>query len=133
MWSEVQHAKSSLIAAMSFFLFLDTIVVALRVYVRAFAIRAFGWDDATLCLSYVCTSIHLPCSSTCASTADSNAFVKVGYILACTMGFTAIYYGYAYDGPPREWPHYDERKAQQVSQHLGKGALDLDADNWRGQ
>lgn len=108
---------------MSFFLVLDTIVIAARVYVRAFTIRAFGWDDATLCLSYVRTSIHLPCSYTCASTADFNAFVKVGYILACVMGFTAIYYGYAYDGPPRNWPNYDERKAQQVSQHLGERSI----------
>jgi hypothetical protein len=54
MHHEVQEAKSGLIAAMSFFLGVDTVVIALRVYVRAFRIKAFGWDDAALCLSYVC-------------------------------------------------------------------------------
>lgn len=43
--------KQSLIAAMSFFLVLDAIVLAARVFVRAKIVRAFGWDDAFLCLS----------------------------------------------------------------------------------
>lgn len=45
--------KRSIIAAMSIFLILDTIAVAARIYVRTLLIRGFGWDDATLCLSFV--------------------------------------------------------------------------------
>lgn len=53
MHNEVHQAKSGLIAAMTVFLVADTAIITARVYVRAFMIRAFGWDDATLCLSYV--------------------------------------------------------------------------------
>lgn len=45
--------KHSLIAASSFFLILDAFVVAARVYVRIRLVRAFGCDDALLCLSFV--------------------------------------------------------------------------------
>lgn len=44
---------------------------------------------------------------------------KLGFIIACTMGFTSIYFGYAYDGPPKDWPNFDEGKAQKVSQRVG--------------
>lgn len=47
------HAKASLIAAMVVFLVVDAMAIAARVYVRALMIRAFWWDDATLCLSFV--------------------------------------------------------------------------------
>lgn len=59
MHTEVHQAKSSLIAAMTVFLVVDAIIITARVYVRTFMIRAFGWDDATLCLSFVCAIIHL--------------------------------------------------------------------------
>lgn len=59
MHNEVHQAKSGLIAAMTVFLVADTVIIAARVYVRAFMIRAFGWDDATLCLSYVRASLRL--------------------------------------------------------------------------
>lgn len=51
--------------------------------------------------------------------ADSDASGKLGYIIACIMGFTSIYFGYAYDGPPDEWPNFDEAKAQKVSRDVG--------------
>lgn len=60
MHTGVHKAKMSLIAAMTVFLVMDTVIIAARVYVRAFMIRAFGWDDATLCLSYVRTILYLP-------------------------------------------------------------------------
>ncbi|POS81016.1 hypothetical protein DHEL01_v200589 [Diaporthe helianthi] len=85
---DANQAKSCLIAAMSVFIIMDAAIIATRVYVRAFMIRAFGWDDAALCLSYI------------------------GFFMACIMGFTAIHFGYAYDGPPNHWPNYDEKKAQ---------------------
>lgn len=49
---------------------------------------------------------------------------KLGYIVACTMGFTAIYFGYAYDGPPEDWPHYDKHMAEKVSQDLDESSAD---------
>lgn len=52
--------KNSLIAAMSVFLILDTVAVAARVYVRTILIRGFGYDDAFLCLSFVCSLFTLP-------------------------------------------------------------------------
>lgn len=62
MHTEVHQAKSSLIAAMTVFLVVDAVIITARVYVRTFMIRAFGWDDATLCLSFVRAIICLPCS-----------------------------------------------------------------------
>lgn len=59
MHNEVHQAKAGLIAAMTVFLVADTIIIAARVYVRAFMISAFGWDDATLCISYVRAPFHL--------------------------------------------------------------------------
>lgn len=64
MHTEVHQAKSGLIAAMTVFLVVDAVIITARVYVRTFMIRAFGWDDATLCLSFVCAIIHLHCSCT---------------------------------------------------------------------
>lgn len=49
----MSYYKSSLIAAMTVFLILDTIAVAARVYVRTMLINGFGYDDAFLCLSFV--------------------------------------------------------------------------------
>ncbi|KAL1864570.1 hypothetical protein Daus18300_007585 [Diaporthe australafricana] len=83
------HAKASLIAAMVVLLVLDAMALVARVYVRVFMIKAFWWDDATLCLSFL------------------------GYILACIMGFLSIYFGYAYDGPSGDWPHYNPARAAQ--------------------
>lgn len=34
------------------------------------------------------------------------------------MGFVSMYFGYAYGGPPKDWPNFDEEKAQKVSQDL---------------
>lgn len=59
---EVHQAKSGLIAAMTVFLVLDAVIITARVYVRASMIKAFGWDDATLCLSYVRTMLCHPSS-----------------------------------------------------------------------
>lgn len=73
MHNEVHQAKSGLIAAMTVFLVADTAIIAARVYVRAFMIRAFGWDDATLCLSYVRASLHLAHSWTGMTQRNSNA------------------------------------------------------------
>lgn len=119
MHTEVHQAKASLIAAMTVFLVMDTAVIAARVYVRAFMIRAFGWDDATLCVSHVCTYsrtlLHLACFCTRTAQTDANALGKLGFIIACTMGFISIYFGYAYDGPPEDWPNFDEEKAHKVS------------------
>lgn len=64
MHNKVHEAKSGLIAAMTVFLIIDAFIIATRVYVRAFMIRAFGWDDATLCLSYVCIILQFPPSYT---------------------------------------------------------------------
>lgn len=64
MHTGVHQAKSGLIAAMTVFLVVDAVIITARVYVRTFMIRAFGWDDATLCLAYVCAIIHPPCSCT---------------------------------------------------------------------
>lgn len=35
------------------FLLLSTIALSLRLYVRGFMIKAFGWDDILLCVAYV--------------------------------------------------------------------------------
>lgn len=118
MHNEVHQAKSGLVAAMTVFLFADTVIIAARVYVRAFMIRAFGWDDATLCLSYVRASFRLAHSWTRTMSTETNAFAKMGYIIACIMGFVSMYFGYAYDGPPKDWPNFDEGKAQKVSKDL---------------
>jgi hypothetical protein len=53
------QAKPSLIAAMTVFLVLDALAIGARVYVRAFMIRSFGWDDAALCLSFVSSVLWL--------------------------------------------------------------------------
>lgn len=119
MYTKVHQARSSLVAAMAVFLVVDTVIIAARVYVRAFMIRAFGWDDATLCLSHVRPIPRLPPSRIKTDYASSDAFKKLGYIIACTMGFVSIYFGYAYDGPPEEWPNFDEEKAQKVSRDVG--------------
>lgn len=113
---EVHQAKSCLIAAMSVFLVMDSAIIATRVYVRAFMIKAFGWDDAALCLSYV----SLPAVFTpfkLLHKYGSDALLQVGFVIGCIMGFTAIHFGYAYEGPPASWPNYDENKAQTVSHH----------------
>ncbi|KAI7780597.1 hypothetical protein LA080_015880 [Diaporthe eres] len=107
MHTEVHQAKSGLIAAMTVFLVVDAVIITARVYVRTFMIRAFGWDDATLCLSFV------------------------GFVIACIMGFMSIYFGYAYDGPPKDWPNFDEDKAQkylyanQLTLYLTSGVAKL--------
>ncbi|KUI59691.1 hypothetical protein VP1G_06871 [Cytospora mali] len=99
--------KRSLIAAMSVFLILDTVAVAARVYVRTLMIRGFGWDDATLCLSFV------------------------GYIMACIMGFTSMYYGFAAEGHDSHKEHYNTHKAEnfyfanQVTLYLSSGIVKL--------
>ncbi|KAG8159845.1 hypothetical protein KVR01_010482 [Diaporthe batatas] len=102
------QAKPCLIAVMSLFLVLDTAVIAARVYVRAIMIRAFGWDDAALCLAYV------------------------GFATACIMGFTALHFGYASDeGPAPAGYHYDQHKAQtflyanQLALYLASGLAKL--------
>lgn len=46
--------RDSLIVAMVLFLFLDTLVIGARVFVRTRILsRAFGRDDFVLCLTYV--------------------------------------------------------------------------------
>lgn len=45
---------------------------------------------------------------------ETDAFHKLGYIIACMMGFAAMYFGYGYDGPPEDWPHYDPKMAEKV-------------------
>lgn len=115
---EVRQAKSCLIAVMSLFLVADTAIIATRVYVRAFMIRAFGWDDAALCLSYASPLFESPAFHFSAKGSASDDLVQVGFVIGCIMGFTAIHFGYAYDGPPDSWPNYDQKKAQTVSQHL---------------
>ncbi|KAK2598686.1 hypothetical protein N8I77_012078 [Diaporthe amygdali] len=88
MYTEVHKAKWDLIVAMIVLLIADTLVIAARVYVRARMISNFGWDDRLLCLSFL------------------------GYVIACMMGFAAMYFGYGYDGPPEDWPHYDPKMAE---------------------
>lgn len=45
--------KQSLIAASTFFLVLNALVMIARVFVRIKLIRAFGWDDGLLLLAFV--------------------------------------------------------------------------------
>ncbi|KAK7738390.1 hypothetical protein SLS53_006205 [Cytospora paraplurivora] len=92
---------------MSVFLILDTVAVAARIYVRTLLIRGFGWDDATLCLAFL------------------------GYIVACAMGFTSIYYGFAADGDTSGKMHYNSVKAEafyfanQLSLYVSSGIVKI--------
>ena len=43
------------------FLFLATIAIALRLYVRIVTIRSFGWDDAFLVAAYVSWQTSTDC------------------------------------------------------------------------
>ncbi|KAF2970200.1 hypothetical protein GQX73_g3373 [Xylaria multiplex] len=77
--------RESLMAAAILFLVLDSIVVFLRVYVRTRVIsRGFGWDDFTLCLTYI------------------------GFVISIGLGFAAMHYGYAAEDVQ---PWYNKKRA----------------------
>lgn len=40
---------------------------------------------------------------------------QLGYIIACIMGFTSMYYGFAAEGDDSGKPHYNSDKAETVS------------------
>ncbi|KAI3331974.1 hypothetical protein HD806DRAFT_546218 [Xylariaceae sp. AK1471] len=81
--------KEGLIAAAVLFLVLDTIVVALRVYVRTVVVtRGFGWDDFVLCLTWM------------------------GFVISLGFGFAAMRYGYAAED---QQPWYDPAKVTQYT------------------
>lgn len=42
-----------------FFLIISWIAVTFRVYVRAFMLKSFGWDDWTMALTLVCCALYL--------------------------------------------------------------------------
>lgn len=45
-------------------------------------------------------------------------FDKLGYIIACIMGFVSLHFGYAYDGPSEDWPNYNPARAATVSKDV---------------
>lgn len=85
--------RHSLIIAMTFFLVLDAIVVASRVFVRAKLIHSFGWDDGLLCLSFF------------------------GYIMCCVLGFLSIHYGFAADAGEHQ-TYFNTTKMHKVSRQF---------------
>ncbi|KAI2623641.1 hypothetical protein GGS21DRAFT_541386 [Xylaria nigripes] len=76
--------RNSLLAASIVFLVINSFVVFLRVYVRIYVVRSFGWDDCVLLLTYI------------------------GFVISVALGFAAIHYGYAADDVQ---PWYDQDKA----------------------
>lgn len=108
--------KGSLIAAMSVFLILDTVAVVARVYVRTLLIRGFGWDDAILCLSFVSSSAKTLFADALAQWMLTVIWRgKVGYVVACVMGFTSMYYGFAAERGDFDKSYYNPIKAEIVS------------------
>ncbi|KAI0391578.1 hypothetical protein F5Y17DRAFT_401313 [Xylariaceae sp. FL0594] len=97
--------REGLLAGAIVFLVLDSLAVFARLYVRTIIIkRGFGYDDFTLCLTYI------------------------GYVLSLGFGFTAMHYGYAAEDSQ---PWYNKAKAtrftyaDQTSLYISAGLVKL--------
>ncbi|KAI0384521.1 hypothetical protein F5Y04DRAFT_293359 [Hypomontagnella monticulosa] len=98
--------RDDIIAATVIFLFVDTIAMAARFYVRIKLLPrgALGWDDGFLIITYL------------------------GFVISCAMGFTSIRYGLA---APDEQPYYDKVMADrflyanQVGLYISAGIVKM--------
>jgi hypothetical protein len=57
--SEEHHRKTAVQTVAAVFLPIATITVMLRIYVRGWIVKAFGWDDGMMVVALVCGILNL--------------------------------------------------------------------------